>query len=146
MLVVDFCLFFKQKTEYEVRIICWSSDVCSSDLKRRVVVQVNLEGRDAGSFVAEAQQKIAKVKLPAGYYLEWGGQFESLQAASKRLSIVVPLCFAGIFLLLYMALGTFGRATAVFLAVPLGLAGGVFTLARSEEHTSELQSLMRISY
>src|SRR3546814_1522321 len=57
------------------------------------------------------------------------GQFESLQAASKRLSIVVPLCFAGIFLLLYMALGTFGRATAVFLAVPLGLAGGVFTLA-----------------
>ena len=88
-----------------------------------------LEGRDAGSFVAEAQAKIANVKLPAGYYLEWGGQFESLQAASQRLSIVVPLCFAGIFILLYMALGTFGRATAVFLAVPLGLAGGVFTLA-----------------
>src|SRR3546814_5824480 len=65
--------------------------------KRRVVVQVNLEGRDAGSFVDEAQQKIAKVKLPAGYYLDWGGQFESLQAASKRISIVVPLCVAAIF-------------------------------------------------
>src|SRR3546814_3455336 len=114
--------------------------------------------------------------MPAGYYMEFGGQFESLQGASKRLAIVVPLCFAGLCVLLYMALGGFGRATAVFLAVPLGLAGGVFTLAmtginfsvsaavgficlagvavlnglvvmsRSEEHTSELQSLMRISY
>src|SRR3546814_14740826 len=125
-----------------MRISDWSSDVCSSDLngKRRVVVQLNLEGRDAGSFVQEAQAKIAQVKLPAGYYLEWGGQFENLQAASQRLSIVVPLCFVGIFVLLYMALGGFGRAAAVFLAVPLGLAGGVFTLAltginfsRSEE-------------
>ncbi|MGD9810141.1 MAG: efflux RND transporter permease subunit [Sphingobium sp.] len=97
--------------------------------KRRVVVQLNLEGRDAGSFVQEAQAKIAQVKLPAGYYLEWGGQFENLQAASQRLSIVVPLCFVGIFVLLYMALGGFGRAAAVFLAVPLGLAGGIFTLA-----------------
>src|SRR3546814_3389208 len=52
--------------------------------KRRVVVQLNLEGRDAGSFVQEAQAKIAQVKLPAGYYLEWGGQFENLQAATAR--------------------------------------------------------------
>ena len=97
--------------------------------KRRVVIQANLQGRDAGSFVAEAQAKVAQVKLPAGYYLEWGGQFQSLQAASQRLSIVVPLCFAAIFGLLYVALGGFGRAASVFLAVPLGLAGGVFTLA-----------------
>ena len=76
-----------------------------------------------------ATPKVEAIALPAGSWIEWGGQFESLQAASKRLSIVVPLCFAGIFILLYMALGTFGRATAVFLAVPLGLAGGVFTLA-----------------
>ena len=96
--------------------------------KRRIAVQINLDGRDAGSFVQEAQAKIAQVKLPPGYYLEWGGQFESLQAATKRLSIVVPLCFAAIFVLLYMALGTLGRAAAVFLAVPLGLAGGIFTL------------------
>src|SRR3546814_236368 len=51
--------------------------------KRRVVIQLNLEGRDAGSFVQEAQAKIAQVKLPAGYYLEWGGQFENLQAATR---------------------------------------------------------------
>ena len=97
--------------------------------KRRVVIQANLQGRDAGSFVAEAQAKVAKVGLPAGYYLEWGGQFQNLQAASQRLSIVVPLCFAAIFVLLFMALGTLRRASAVFLALPLGLAGGVFTLA-----------------
>jgi len=97
--------------------------------KRRVVIQANLQGRDAGSFVAEAQAKVAEIKLPAGYYLEWGGQFQNLQAASQRLSIVVPLCFAAIFVLLFMALGTLRRASAVFLAVPLGLAGGVFTLA-----------------
>ena len=113
----------------QIRLTEGLNQISRENGKRRVVVQVNLEGRDAGSFVAEAQAKIANVKLPAGYYLEWGGQFESLQAASQRLSIVVPLCFAGIFILLYMALGTFGRATAVFLAVPLGLAGGVFTLA-----------------
>jgi cobalt-zinc-cadmium resistance protein CzcA len=97
--------------------------------KRRVVIQANIRGRDAGSFVAEAMTKVDKLKLPAGYYLEWGGQFQNLQAASERLSIVVPLCFLGIFGLLFMALGSLGRATAVFLAVPLGLAGGVFTLA-----------------
>lgn len=96
--------------------------------KRRVVVQLNLEGRDAGSFVPEAQAKIAQVKLPAGYYLEWGGQFENLQAATARLSIVVPLAFVAIFVLLFMALGSAGRATAVFLTLPLGLAGGIFTL------------------
>ncbi|MDF2381810.1 CusA/CzcA family heavy metal efflux RND transporter [Nostoc ellipsosporum NOK] len=113
----------------QIRLTEGLNQISRENGKRRVVVQVNLEGRDAGSFVQEAQAKIAQVKLPAGYYLEWGGQFESLQAASKRLSIVVPLCFAAIFVLLYMALGGPGRAVAVFLAVPLGLAGGVFTLA-----------------
>src|SRR3546814_2988731 len=89
---------------------------------------MNLEDRDAGSFVEEARAKIAQIELPAGYYLEWGGQFESLQAATARLSIVVPLAFVAIFVLLFMALGSAGRATAVFLTVPLGLAGGIFTL------------------
>ncbi|WP_152569537.1 MULTISPECIES: efflux RND transporter permease subunit [Sphingomonas] len=97
--------------------------------KRRVVIQTNVRGRDVGSFVAEAKAKVDKVTLPTGSYLEWGGQFQNLQDASRRLAIVVPLCFLAIFGLLYMALGGFARAGAVFLAVPLGLAGGVFTLA-----------------
>ena len=113
----------------QIRFTDGLNQITRENGKRRVVIQANLQGRDAGSFVAEAQEKVAKVKLPAGYYLEWGGQFQSLQAASDRLSIVVPLCFAVIFGLLYMALGGLGRAAAVFLAVPLGLAGGVFTLA-----------------
>ena len=113
----------------QIRVTEGLNEIRRENGKRRLAIQVNLLGRDAGSFVTEAQAKIAQVKLPAGYYLEWGGQFQSLQDASKRLSIVVPLCFALIFGLLYMALGSFGRATAVFLAVPLGLAGGVFTLA-----------------
>jgi cobalt-zinc-cadmium resistance protein CzcA len=112
----------------QIRLTEGLNQISRENGKRRVVVQVNLGGRDAGSFVQEAQAKIAQVKLPAGYYLEWGGQFENLAAASKRLSIVVPLCFLVIFGLLYMALGGFGRAAAVFLAVPLGIAGGVFTL------------------
>lgn len=112
----------------QIRLTEGLNQISRENGKRRVVVQINLGGRDAGSFVQEAQAKIAQVKLPAGYYLEWGGQFENLQAASKRLSIVVPLCFLAIFGLLYMALGGFGRAASVFLAVPLGLAGGVFTL------------------
>ena len=112
----------------DVRLAEGLNQVSRENGKRRVVVQVNLEGRDAGSFVQEAQAKIAQVRLPAGYYLEWGGQFESLQAASKRLSIVVPLAFAAIFVLLYLALGGWRRAAAVFLAVPLGLGGGIFTL------------------
>ncbi len=96
--------------------------------KRRVVIQTNVRGRDVGSFVAEAMPRVEKVALPAGSYLEWGGQFQNLQAASDRLAIVVPICFAAIFALLYLALGSLGRAFSVFAAVPLGLAGGVFTL------------------
>ena len=97
--------------------------------KRRVVIQANVRGRDVGSFVTEAEDKVSRITLPVGTYLEWGGQFQNLQAAARRLAIVVPLCFAAIFLLLYKALGGFGRALSVFLAIPPGLAGGVYALA-----------------
>jgi len=97
--------------------------------KRRVVVQANVRGSDLGSFVAEAQEKVnAQVKLPTGSFIEWGGQFENLQAASARLSIVIPIIFAAIFGILYMALGGVRQAVAVYSAIPLALAGGVFSL------------------
>jgi cobalt-zinc-cadmium resistance protein CzcA len=99
--------------------------------KRRVVIQANVRGRDVGSFVTEAMPKVEAVVLPTGSYLEWGGQFQNLKAASDRLMLIVPICFAAIFALLYLALGGFGRAIAVFAAVPLGLAGGVFALAQT---------------
>lgn len=97
--------------------------------KRRMVVQANVRGRDIGSFVAEAQAKIdTQVKLPAGYWLEWGGQFKNLKEASQRLMIVVPACFFFIFLLLFTALNSVRQALLVFSGIPLSVIGGIFTL------------------
>jgi cobalt-zinc-cadmium resistance protein CzcA len=98
--------------------------------KRRIIVEANVRGRDIGSFVAEAQAGITRnVKLPPGSYLEWGGQFENLEQAVRRLEIVVPICMILIFAALYMALGDAVLALTVFSAVPLAVAGGVFTIA-----------------
>ncbi len=97
--------------------------------KRRVVVQANVRGRDIGSFVAEAQRKIAeRVKLPPGTWLDWGGQFENLLAARQRLSIVVPVCFFLIFVLLYSTFNSVKYAVMVFTCVPLALTGGIAAL------------------
>ncbi|WP_230768985.1 efflux RND transporter permease subunit [Sphingomonas sp. Leaf4] len=96
--------------------------------KRMVVVQANVRGRDLGGFVGEAQAKVAALALPPGMYIDWGGTFENLRSARNRLLIVVPLCFAGVFALLYLALGGWVRAAVVFSAVPMALAGGVFAL------------------
>jgi len=97
--------------------------------KRRVVVTANVRDRDIASVVNEARVQIdAQVKLPAGYWMTWGGQFENLEAARRRLSIVVPVCFLVIFLLLTSALGSARDALLVFSAVPLALTGGVLAL------------------
>ncbi len=97
--------------------------------KRRVVVQANVRGRDIGSFVVEAQSKIdAEVKVPAGEWLTWGGQFENLQAARNRLLVVVPACFFVIFLMLFTALGSVRESLVVFSGVPLAISGGILTL------------------
>jgi cobalt-zinc-cadmium resistance protein CzcA len=97
--------------------------------KRRIAVQANIRGRDLGSFVADAQRRIAaQVKLPPGSWLDWGGQFEHLVAARQRLSLVVPLCFLLIFLLLFSAFNAVRYALLVFTGVPLALTGGVVSL------------------
>jgi cobalt-zinc-cadmium resistance protein CzcA len=97
--------------------------------KRRVVVQANVRGRDIGSFVMEAQDAItAQVKIPPGYWLDWGGQFENLTAARDRLMIVVPACFFLIFMMLFTALGSAKQAVLVFSGVPLAISGGILTL------------------
>lgn len=97
--------------------------------KRRVVVQANVRGRDIGSFVMEAQQKLdQQTKLPSGLWLDWGGQFENLVAAQNRLMIVVPACFFLIFMMLFTALGSAKQALLVFSGVPLAISGGILTL------------------
>ncbi|PKG99554.1 efflux RND transporter permease subunit [Paraglaciecola sp. MB-3u-78] len=97
--------------------------------KRRVVVTANVRGRDLGSFVTDIQTQInANVDIPAGYWLEYGGTYQKLQSASKRLSIVVPLTLFMILGLLILALGSFKDAMIIFTGVPLALTGGIAAL------------------
>jgi cobalt-zinc-cadmium resistance protein CzcA len=106
------------------------NEISRDNGKRRIFVEANVRGRDIGSFVDEAQAGIARdVKLPPGSWLEWGGQFENLQQAIARLQIVIPVCMVLIFAVLYMALQSVPLALTVFTAVPLAVAGGVFTIA-----------------
>jgi cobalt-zinc-cadmium resistance protein CzcA len=97
--------------------------------KRRIVVTANVRDRDIASVANEARAAIdTQVKLPAGYWTTWGGQFENLAAARERLALVVPACFVLIFLLLMSALGSARDALLVFSAAPLALTGGVLAL------------------
>lgn len=98
--------------------------------KRRVVVQANVRGRDLGGFVQDAKATVgAKVPLPAGSWLDWGGQFENLERAGLRLAVIVPLVFLVIAVLLFFALGSAAEAVLVFACVPLALVGGALALA-----------------
>ena len=106
------------------------NQVSREDGKRRVVVQMNVRGRDLGSFVAEAQARIAaEASPPPGSWYAWGGEFENLAAAQARLGLVVPLCVVLIFALLFLAVGDWALALAIFSAIPMALAGGIFSLA-----------------
>ncbi len=98
--------------------------------KRRVVVTANVRGRDLGSFVAEAEQRIQdEVALPAGTWITWGGQFENLISAGRTLRIVVPVTLASIVAMLVLVFGNLRHALLVFSGVPLALTGGVAALA-----------------
>ncbi|QEY17625.1 CusA/CzcA family heavy metal efflux RND transporter [Cellvibrio sp. KY-GH-1] len=97
--------------------------------KRQVIVTANVRGRDLGSFVPDVQTQInAQVKLPSGYWLDYGGTFEQLESASKRLAIVVPLTLLMVIALLVMAFGSLKDALIIFTGVPLALTGGVLAL------------------
>jgi len=96
--------------------------------KRRVVISANVTGRDLGSFVADAQQAVSAVKVPAGYWTAWGGTFEQLQSASQRLQIVVPVALALVFLLLLTMFGNVKDGLLVFTGIPFALTGGILAL------------------
>lgn len=101
--------------------------------KRRITVQCNVRGRDVGSFVAEAQAKIdEQLKLPEGYRIDWGGQFENLQRAKVRLAIVVPVALAMIVVLLYFTYHNLTDTAIVFASVPFACIGGITALALRE--------------
>lgn len=106
------------------------NEIEREDGKRFVVVQANVRGRDLGSFVEKAKERIKnEVAIPGGYWITWGGQFENLISARERLLIVVPVCLLAIFLLLYTAFNSFRQALIVFSGVPLAVSGGVLALA-----------------
>jgi cobalt-zinc-cadmium resistance protein CzcA len=97
--------------------------------QRRAALLVNLRGRDVQTWVNEAQQKLAaELKLPDGYFLEFGGQFKNLQSARARLAIVVPLVLALVFVLIFAAFGSLRQALVIYSGVPLAVTGGVFAL------------------
>jgi heavy metal efflux system protein len=97
---------------------------------RRVVVEANIRGRDLGGFVTDARGMLKSItdKLPPGYWLEYGGTFESQQRAMKRLSIVVPISVLVIFLMLISALGSMKSATLVLVNLPFALVGGILSM------------------
>jgi heavy metal efflux system protein len=104
--------------------------ISREDTRRRIAVELNVRGRDIGSFVAEALRQIAaQVPLPSGYYVTWGGQFENLQRASARLLIVVPIALFLIFVLVFSAFGSVRQALIVYTGVPFAVVGGVVALA-----------------
>ncbi|MFI5305922.1 MAG: efflux RND transporter permease subunit [Polyangiales bacterium] len=96
---------------------------------RFLAIKCNIEGRDMGSFVAEAQARVSKqIKIPEGYYITWGGEFENQRRAMARLSIIVPISVAVIFFLLFLTFGSALPAVVVLLDVPFAAVGGVFAL------------------
>jgi cobalt-zinc-cadmium resistance protein CzcA len=98
--------------------------------RRRITVELNVRGRDLGGFVADAKATLERADvIPAGYFADWGGQFENLQAASRRLAIVVPLALTLIFVMLFAATGSGKLAALIYLNVPFAVTGGLFALA-----------------
>ena len=105
------------------------AQISREDGLRRIGIEMNIEGRDIGSFVAEAKRKIAeKVKLPSGYYLTWGGQFENQQRAMAKMMIIGPVAIGLILLLLFATFRSIRLALLVILNLPFALIGGVFSL------------------
>ncbi|MDR4514814.1 CusA/CzcA family heavy metal efflux RND transporter [Nitrosomonas sp.] len=113
----------------DFEIIVGPNQISRENGKRRVVVSANVRGSDLGTFVHEAQTRIAEnVNIPPGYWIAWGGQYEQLVSATERLTIVVPIALGLIFILLYLMFGNLKDGLLVFTGVPFALSGGIVAL------------------
>ena len=112
----------------ELKLAPGPNQVSREDGKRRVVVSSNVRGRDIGSFVKDAELRLAEVKIPTGYWTSWGGTFEQLQSAIARLQIVVPVALLLVFTLLFVMFGNAKDGLLVFTGIPFALTGGVIAL------------------
>lgn len=113
----------------EIKVVNGASIIARRENQRQITVRTNIRGRDQGSFVREAQRRFSKsIRLPAGYEVVWGGQFENLQRAQKRLTIILPITIAIIFVLLFFMFGSTKYAGLVMMNVPFSLVGGIVFL------------------
>jgi heavy metal efflux system protein len=114
----------------DIKLVEGPAQISREDTRRRIGVELNVRGRDIGSFVKEAKAAIdEQVKLPPGYYLTWGGTFENLERASARLLIVVPLALFLIFVLLFTAFRSVRQALLIYTGIPFAVVGGILALA-----------------
>jgi cobalt-zinc-cadmium resistance protein CzcA len=113
----------------DIRLVTGPLEIRRDQGERRLSVMANVEGRDMGSFVAEAQQRVAQqVQLSAGYHIEWAGQFRNQQRAMRRLAIIVPVTLFLIFIMLFAAFDSLKNAMLIILNVPFALIGGIVSL------------------
>lgn len=113
----------------DVDIKTGPAQISREKVQRKITVELNVRGRDLASAVAEARERVdAEVEMPAGWFIEWGGQFENLAAASKRLALLVPLALLLIFALLYSTFKSTRLSLLIYLNVPLALTGGIAAL------------------
>jgi cobalt-zinc-cadmium resistance protein CzcA len=113
----------------EIQIVNGATIIARRENRRQITVRTNIRGRDQGSFVAEAQKEFAAaIRLPEGYDLTWGGMFENLERARRRLYIIIPITVAIIFALLFSSFGSARHAGRVLMSVPFSLVGGIVAL------------------
>ncbi|QJD30235.1 efflux RND transporter permease subunit [Methylococcus geothermalis] len=121
----------------EIRLTDGPAQISREMAKRRLVIGANVRGRDLGGFVAELQKAVGeKVKLPEGYFLKWGGQFENLERAMNRLLVIIPITIAAIFFLLFLLFQSLRFAGLIILVLPFASMGGIFSLFASGEYLS----------
>jgi cobalt-zinc-cadmium resistance protein CzcA len=120
-----------------IRIVEGPAQISREHASRRIAVEFNVVGRDLVGAVEEAQAHLAtEVRLPSGYYVTWGGQFENQQRAMKRLTVVVPLVLGLIFLLLFVTFGSLRQAGLILLTIPFAMIGGLMSLFISRLYLS----------
>ena len=121
----------------KIRVMDGPAQISRELGKRRIVVGVNVKDRDLGSFVAELQQKVEQqIKLPEGYYLEWGGQFQNMERALGHLMVIIPITIAAIFFLLFLLFNSLRFATLIITVLPFASIGGIIGLFISREYLS----------
>jgi cobalt-zinc-cadmium resistance protein CzcA len=121
----------------DVQVKDGPAQISRENAKRRIVIGINVAERDLGGFVAELQQKVnAQVKLPEGYYYEWGGQFQNMERAMNHLMIIIPITVAAIFFLLFLLFSSLRMASLIMLVLPFASVGGVIALWVTGEYLS----------